>query len=183
MLLMLVAIAVLVLLAVASVGGRGLSAVQSRRLAASNGGTQGNIVRGYFWSILFMLSMPFVIFGSLCTLMYLEIRKARRKLAARQALVATDSAPAMADDASRSSRLVETTAAETAKVRRRSFLALCWARCALPQLILGTDALSALLPCRHCCELLVRATRRARRSARARDVRILLGPVGIPLFV
>ena len=40
-----------------------------------------SMARGYFWSILFMMSMPFVIFGSLAGYFYLEIRKARRRLA------------------------------------------------------------------------------------------------------
>ena len=40
-----------------------------------------SMARGYFWSILFMMSMPFVILGSLSCYFYLEIRKARRQLA------------------------------------------------------------------------------------------------------
>ena len=39
---------------------------------------QSNIIQGYFWSIIFMMSMPFLIFGGLATYFYLEIRKARR---------------------------------------------------------------------------------------------------------
>ena len=41
---------------------------------AENG---GNLVRGYFWSILFMMSMPFLIVGGLGSLFYMEVRKAR----------------------------------------------------------------------------------------------------------
>lgn len=37
------------------------------------------MARGYFWSILFMMSMPFLIAGGLGTYFYLEIRKARRR--------------------------------------------------------------------------------------------------------
>ena len=37
------------------------------------------MARGYFWSILFMMSMPFLIVGGLSTYFYLEIRKARRR--------------------------------------------------------------------------------------------------------
>ena len=37
------------------------------------------MVQGYFWSILFMMSMPFVIFGSLATYFYLAVKKARRQ--------------------------------------------------------------------------------------------------------
>jgi len=36
-----------------------------------------NLVRGYFWSILFMMSMPFLILGGLSSYFYWEVRKAR----------------------------------------------------------------------------------------------------------
>jgi heme/copper-type cytochrome/quinol oxidase subunit 2 len=36
------------------------------------------MVRGYFWSIIFMVSMPFLILSGLCTYFYLEVRRARR---------------------------------------------------------------------------------------------------------
>jgi heme/copper-type cytochrome/quinol oxidase subunit 2 len=36
-----------------------------------------NLVRGYFWSIMFMMSMPFLLLGGLTTYFYLEVRKAR----------------------------------------------------------------------------------------------------------
>jgi len=35
------------------------------------------LVRGYAYSILFMLSMPPLIFGSLCAYFYWEVRRAR----------------------------------------------------------------------------------------------------------
>ena len=38
----------------------------------------GNLAEGFYWSILFMMSMPFVILGGLSLLFWLEIRKARR---------------------------------------------------------------------------------------------------------
>jgi hypothetical protein len=38
-------------------------------------------VRGYFWSILFMMSMPFLIIGGLGTMFYLDVRRARRRQA------------------------------------------------------------------------------------------------------
>jgi len=44
----------------------------------------GDIASGYFWSILFMMSMPFLLLGSFSSYMYLAVRKARRELAARQ---------------------------------------------------------------------------------------------------
>ena len=43
-----------------------------------------NIARGYAYSIVFMLSMPPLILGSLCAYFYWEVRKAR----ARQSLAA-----------------------------------------------------------------------------------------------
>ena len=43
-----------------------------------------NIARGYAYSIVFMLSMPPLILGSLCAYFYWEVRKAR----ARQTLAA-----------------------------------------------------------------------------------------------
>lgn len=42
---------------------------------------------GFYWSILFMMSMPFLILGGLSTLFYLSIRKAKRM--AEQAVVPT----------------------------------------------------------------------------------------------
>jgi hypothetical protein len=44
-------------------------------LASSSGG--GDLVSGYFWSILFMLSMPFLLLGSFSLYFYLLVRKAR----------------------------------------------------------------------------------------------------------
>ena len=44
-----------------------------------------NLVRGYAYSILFMLSMPPLILGTLCAYFYWEIRKAKAKQTAAQA--------------------------------------------------------------------------------------------------
>lgn len=44
-----------------------------------------NLARGFYYSILFMVSMPFLIFGGMSAYFYWEIRKAR----ARQAAEAT----------------------------------------------------------------------------------------------
>lgn len=38
-----------------------------------------NLRNGYMWSICFMMSMPFLIFGSLGGYLYYEVRKARRQ--------------------------------------------------------------------------------------------------------
>ncbi|MCL6502676.1 MAG: hypothetical protein K6T86_08315 [Pirellulales bacterium] len=45
---------------------------------ASQEGGQGNLVQGFFWSILFLLSMPVLIVGGLSTYMYTLVRKARK---------------------------------------------------------------------------------------------------------
>ena len=47
-----------------------------------------SMVRGYFYSIIFMMSMPFVIFTALSTYFFLEVRRARRtrQLSALQAM-------------------------------------------------------------------------------------------------
>ena len=44
---------------------------------ASDDGVQGDIVRGYFWSILFMMSMPFTILGAFGICIYRAMRKAQ----------------------------------------------------------------------------------------------------------
>ncbi len=46
-----------------------------KEAVAENG---GNLVQGYFWSIIFMMSMPFIILASLSTMFYLDVRRARR---------------------------------------------------------------------------------------------------------
>lgn len=43
-------------------------------LADSKG---GNMIAGYFWSILFMMSMPFTLLGGFSAYMYLLVRRAR----------------------------------------------------------------------------------------------------------
>lgn len=44
---------------------------------AENGQSQEGLVRGYFWSIVFMMSMPFLIFGGLSYYFGWQVRKAR----------------------------------------------------------------------------------------------------------
>ena len=43
--------------------------------ALASGG--GDLVSGFFYSILFMLSMPFLIFGGISSYFYLLVRRAR----------------------------------------------------------------------------------------------------------
>ncbi len=52
----------------------------------------GDIAGGYFWSILFMMGMPFFLLGSFSGYMYLMVRKARRELAAKQSAAASNTA-------------------------------------------------------------------------------------------
>jgi hypothetical protein len=42
-----------------------------------------NLARGYYYSILFMLSMPPLILGGLSAYFYWEVRKAKARLAAQ----------------------------------------------------------------------------------------------------
>src|SRR3954452_25093980 len=51
-----------------------------------------NLVRGYAYSIMFMLSMPPLIFGSLCAYFYWEVRKAK----ARAARISAEGGPVAA---------------------------------------------------------------------------------------
>jgi hypothetical protein len=44
---------------------------------AQNDPAHATLVRGYFWSILFMMSMPFLILGGLSALFWWEVRKAK----------------------------------------------------------------------------------------------------------
>lgn len=39
----------------------------------------GNLVRGYQWSILFMMSMPFLILAGMSSMFYLDVRRARKR--------------------------------------------------------------------------------------------------------
>ena len=45
---------------------------------AGDEATQASLIRGYFYSIIFMMSMPFLILTGLSTYFYLEVRRARR---------------------------------------------------------------------------------------------------------
>ena len=48
-----------------------------KQAIAENGQSQEGLVRGYFWSIIFMMSMPFLIFGGLGYYFGWQVRKAR----------------------------------------------------------------------------------------------------------
>ena len=44
---------------------------------SENDPQHARMVRGYFWSILFMMAMPFTIAGTFGTFFYLEVRRKR----------------------------------------------------------------------------------------------------------
>jgi len=51
---------------------------------------RATLVRGYFWSILFMLSMPFTVLTSFVVYMYVLVRRARRAAAQAAAMPKSD---------------------------------------------------------------------------------------------
>ncbi len=72
------ALAVAVLLA----GVQTASACPSCKEALASGSGGGDLVSGFFWSILFLLSMPFLLLGSFGLYFYYLVRKARLARAA-----------------------------------------------------------------------------------------------------
>lgn len=70
---------VLVAAILAAVAGEAVACPMCKAALGSQDRSHGDLVGGFFWSILFMLSMPFVIFGSLTTYMYVLVRRARRE--------------------------------------------------------------------------------------------------------
>lgn len=62
------------------------SACPTCRDGLAQDAAHANLVQGYFWSILFMMAMPFVLFFSLGTYFYLSIRKARLAAVTEDAL-------------------------------------------------------------------------------------------------
>lgn len=77
-----------VCLAVLACASTALACPTCKAALASNG---GDLVSGFFYSILFMLSMPFLILGGISSYMYLLVRRAR---AERQAAEAVSTASA-----------------------------------------------------------------------------------------
>lgn len=69
------AIAVAVVLAFASVA----EACPSCKAALGSGGDDGQgIVNGFFWSILFMMSMPFLLLGAFSAYFYVLVRRGQQ---------------------------------------------------------------------------------------------------------
>lgn len=52
-----------------------------------------SMVSGYFWSILFMMSMPFLVFSGVAAYFYYEVRRARMRQAAAETAAPTDAQP------------------------------------------------------------------------------------------
>jgi len=71
------AIAVAIVFAIATILVTPAWACPSCKAALGSDG--GNLMTGIFWSILFMMSMPFVILGTFCGSMYVVVRRARAK--------------------------------------------------------------------------------------------------------
>lgn len=61
------------------------AACPSCKAALANQRGKGDLLSGFMYSIIFMLSMPFAIFGSLSGYFYLLVRRARRQQPADQA--------------------------------------------------------------------------------------------------
>ena len=53
--------------------------------AVANDPASANLARGFYYSILFMVSAPYVIFGSLALYFYWQIRRARARQVAAAA--------------------------------------------------------------------------------------------------
>jgi hypothetical protein len=51
--------------------------------AAANDPEHEHMVKGYFYSILFMMGMPYTVFACFCGYMYWEVKKARARNAAQ----------------------------------------------------------------------------------------------------
>jgi heme/copper-type cytochrome/quinol oxidase subunit 2 len=62
--------------------------------ALANDPAQAGLVRGFFWSIMFMVSMPFLIFGGVSLYFYWEVQRAKQ---ARSTALADDSAAVAVD--------------------------------------------------------------------------------------
>jgi len=69
-------VAVMVLLATGAVASACPGCKEA--LAANDGSAQGDMASGYFWSILFMMSMPFAIVGAFTGVVYRSVRRAQK---------------------------------------------------------------------------------------------------------
>jgi hypothetical protein len=71
--------ACLVVTLVLLIAGTASACPSCKAALANQEGRGGDLVSGFFYSILFMLSMPFAIFGSMSGYFYMLVRRARRQ--------------------------------------------------------------------------------------------------------
>lgn len=74
----LLAVALAALVILLALSSTAAACPSCKNALASHDGRQGDIISGFMWSILFMLSMPFALVGSFGAYMYVLVRKARR---------------------------------------------------------------------------------------------------------
>jgi uncharacterized membrane protein len=67
----------LVLVVVVAVASIAEACPSCKQALAENDPGQNRVAQGYFWSILFMMAMPFTIVGTFGTCAYVQIRRAR----------------------------------------------------------------------------------------------------------
>jgi hypothetical protein len=75
---LLCALTLCAMLAIVALSAEVASACPSCKAALANQG-KGDLVKGFMYSILFMLSMPFALLGSFSGYMYVLVRRARRE--------------------------------------------------------------------------------------------------------
>ena len=69
------------------------SACPSCQQALNSDASQGDLARGIYYSILFMMSMPFAIFGTFAGLMYHAVKREQRRVAQSDPARDQDSPP------------------------------------------------------------------------------------------
>lgn len=72
-------LSLLVVLAVSFVSAAIAEACPTCKEALSGQAKYGNLPQAYMWSILFMMSMPFLLLGSFGAYLYVLVRNARRQ--------------------------------------------------------------------------------------------------------
>ena len=72
-------------------------ACPSCQAALNSDGSQGDLARGIYYSILFMMSMPFAIVGTFAGLMYRAVKREQRRIAESNQASDQDSLPRQID--------------------------------------------------------------------------------------
>ena len=75
--------------------------------AAANDPEHEHMVKGYFYSILFMMGMPYTVFMGFAGYMYWEVKKARARKAAEAALEAPNATNPLAPAAAAAAPMAE----------------------------------------------------------------------------